>query len=182
MLLPSSCLHFGPPTNTIMTEGTSQKDQADKCKELEKWVRQQEEELRKLHGEEVEILPSPLLLQEMEETGLSLPTPVSPVLILGRICSCLPPTDSATSTSSRCRRHRRGPSLSPTATAVLPESSTPAATPTAAVFPAGFGSHPGRHRRRKRSRHWGIPDGRLQPVHGGSTSHSFLTAVFPCVG
>ncbi|MED6247041.1 hypothetical protein ATANTOWER_028569, partial [Ataeniobius toweri] len=30
MLLPSSCLHFGPPVNHIMTEGTSrQQDQAD---------------------------------------------------------------------------------------------------------------------------------------------------------
>ncbi|MEQ2308796.1 hypothetical protein AMECASPLE_031920 [Ameca splendens] len=133
MILPSSCLHFGPIQNHTVTEGTSHQDRADKAKELKKWIRQQEEELRKLHGEEVEILPSPLLLQEMEETGLSLPTPVSPVLIPGRIRSCLPPTDSATSTSSCRRRHRRGPSSSPTATAVLPESSTPTATPAVGV-------------------------------------------------
>ncbi|MED6240304.1 hypothetical protein ATANTOWER_019050 [Ataeniobius toweri] len=107
MLLPSSCLHFGPPANHFMKEGTSQQDQADRIQELKKWIRQQEEELRKLHGEDVEILPSPLLLQEMEEAGISLPTPVSPVLIPGRMRSSLPLTVSATSTSSRRRRHRR---------------------------------------------------------------------------
>ncbi|MEQ2227492.1 hypothetical protein ILYODFUR_038191 [Ilyodon furcidens] len=132
-----------------MTEGTSQQDQADRVQELQKWVQQQEEEMRTMHGEEVEILFSPLLLQEMEGAGLSLPTPVSPVFIPGRIRSCLPPTDSATSTSSRRRHHRRGPSSSPTATAVLPESSTPVATPAATEFPAWFGSRPGRHRCRK---------------------------------
>ncbi|MED6248713.1 hypothetical protein ATANTOWER_003963 [Ataeniobius toweri] len=149
MILPWSCLHFGPIQNHNVTEGTSHQDRADKAKELKKWIRQQEEELRKLHGEEVEILPSPLLLQEMEETGLSLPTPVSPVLIPGRIRSCLPPTESATSTSSRRRRHRRGPSSSPTARAVSPGSPMAASTPTAAEFPAGFGSRPGRHCHRK---------------------------------
>ncbi|MEQ2257847.1 hypothetical protein ILYODFUR_039115 [Ilyodon furcidens] len=100
MLLPSSCLHFGLPANHIMTEGTSQQDQADKAQELKKWVQQQEAELRKMHGEEVEILPSPLLLQEMEEVGISLPTPESPVLIPGRMRSSPPSTFSATPTST----------------------------------------------------------------------------------
>ncbi|KAK5611605.1 hypothetical protein CRENBAI_014388 [Crenichthys baileyi] len=51
-----------------------------------------------MHGEEVEILPSPMLLQKMEEAGLSLP--VSPGLIPGRRRSSLPPSVSATSTSA----------------------------------------------------------------------------------
>ncbi|KAK5615221.1 hypothetical protein CRENBAI_004237 [Crenichthys baileyi] len=81
MIFPSSYLHFGLTQNHIVTEGTSQKDQADRAQELLKRLRRKEEDLRKIHGEEVEILPSPLLLQEMEEAGLILPTPVSPVLI-----------------------------------------------------------------------------------------------------
>ncbi|KAK5616006.1 hypothetical protein CRENBAI_018644 [Crenichthys baileyi] len=53
MLLPNSCLHFGPIQTHNVTVGTSQyQDQADKCKELKKWVRQQEEELRKIYREE----------------------------------------------------------------------------------------------------------------------------------
>ncbi|MED6247408.1 hypothetical protein ATANTOWER_032472 [Ataeniobius toweri] len=143
MLLPSSRLHFGPPANPFMTEGTSQQDQTDKAQELKKWVQQQEAELRKMHGEEVEILPSPLLLQEMEEAGISLLTPESPVLIPGRMRSSPPSTFSASSTSSRRRRHHHGLSSSATATAVSPESPTPAASPAATEFPAGFGSRPG---------------------------------------
>ncbi|MEQ2301699.1 hypothetical protein AMECASPLE_038773 [Ameca splendens] len=85
----------------------------------------------------------------MEEAGISLPTPESPVLIPGRMRSSPPSTFSATSTSSRRRRHHHGPSSSPTATAVSPESPTSAASPAAAEFPAGFGSRPGRHRCRK---------------------------------
>ncbi|KAK5623916.1 hypothetical protein CRENBAI_025406 [Crenichthys baileyi] len=50
-----------------MTAGTSQTDQAQTVKELKKWVQQQEETLRALYGEEVELTPSPLLLEEMEE-------------------------------------------------------------------------------------------------------------------
>ncbi|KAK5619953.1 hypothetical protein CRENBAI_004441 [Crenichthys baileyi] len=68
MLLPSSCLLFGPIQPQTVTEGTSlDKDQADKAKELKKWVRQQKEALRKRYREEMEILPLPMLLQEMEE-------------------------------------------------------------------------------------------------------------------
>ncbi|MEQ2282351.1 hypothetical protein AMECASPLE_039683 [Ameca splendens] len=67
MLLPSSCLHFGPLQNPTVTEGTHHKDQADRVTELKGWIEQQDETLRALYGEEVEILPSPLLLEEMEE-------------------------------------------------------------------------------------------------------------------
>ncbi|KAK5615156.1 hypothetical protein CRENBAI_005031 [Crenichthys baileyi] len=130
MIQRSSCMHFGPTQNHIMTVRTSQKDRADKAKELKKWIRQQEEELRKLHGNGgSRITPT--------DAGISSPH-------TGPIRSCFPPTDSATSTSSLRRRHRSGPS-SPTATAVSPESPSSAA----AEFPAGFGSRPGRHRRRK---------------------------------
>ncbi|KAK5605913.1 hypothetical protein CRENBAI_003855 [Crenichthys baileyi] len=135
MNFQSSCLHFGPTRNHIVTEGTSQKGQADRAQELLKRLQQEEEELRKMHGEEMEILPSALLLQEMEEAGLSLPTPVSPVFIPGRKRSGLPPAVSATSTSSHRRRHRRGLSFSPTATTVPPESSTAAATPVGPNLP-----------------------------------------------
>ncbi|KAK5611795.1 hypothetical protein CRENBAI_010168 [Crenichthys baileyi] len=100
MIFPSSCLHLGPTQNHIVTEGTSQKGQADRAQELLKRIRQEEEELRKMHGEEVEILPSPMLLQEMVEAGLSLPMLVSPGLIPGRRRSGLPPSVSATSTST----------------------------------------------------------------------------------
>ncbi|MEQ2294039.1 hypothetical protein AMECASPLE_039730, partial [Ameca splendens] len=106
-----------------------------------------------MHGKEVEILFSPLLLQEMEEAGISLPTPISPVLIPGRKRSSLSPTVSATFTSSRRRRHHHHrPSLSPTASelstlaAAHSEPSSSAATPAVAEFPAGFGSRPGRRR------------------------------------
>ncbi|KAK5622094.1 hypothetical protein CRENBAI_010555 [Crenichthys baileyi] len=89
-----------------------------------------------MYGDEVEIVPSPMLLQEMEEAEGRQPTPVFPVSIPGRIRSSLSPTVSATSTSSRRRHHRHKPSSSPTGTAA------------AAEFPAGFGSCPGRRRRR----------------------------------
>ncbi|MEQ2223475.1 hypothetical protein ILYODFUR_037134, partial [Ilyodon furcidens] len=115
MRLPSSYLHFGPIQTQNVIVGTSQyQDQADGYKELKKWVTQQEEELRRIYGEEVEILPSPLLLQEMEEARGHQPTPVSPAFIPGRIRSSLPPTVSATSISSRRHRHRRKPFSSPT--------------------------------------------------------------------
>ncbi|MEQ2276422.1 hypothetical protein XENORESO_019549, partial [Xenotaenia resolanae] len=138
MRLPSSCLRIGPIQTQNVTLGTSQyQDQADKLKELKKWERQQKEELKKMYGEAVEIVPSPMLLQEMEEAEGRQPTPVSSVSIPGRICSSLPPTVSATSTSSHRPRHRHKPSSSPTETAA------------AAEFPAGFGSRPGRRRRRR---------------------------------
>ncbi|MEQ2230404.1 hypothetical protein ILYODFUR_028922, partial [Ilyodon furcidens] len=91
MRLPNSYLHFGPIQTQNVILGTSQyQDQADQCKELKKWVTQQEEELRRIYGEEVEILPSPLLLQVMEGARGRQPTPVSPVFIPGRIRSSLP--------------------------------------------------------------------------------------------
>ncbi|KAK5609164.1 hypothetical protein CRENBAI_015218 [Crenichthys baileyi] len=142
---PSSCLHFGPTQNHIVTEGTSQNYQADKAQELQKWMQQQEEELRKMYGEEVEILPSPMLLQEMEEARLSLPTPVSPGFIPGPRRSGLPPSVSATSTHRRPPRRKRSTS----AAAAAPELDTSTATPASTVFPAGFGSRPGQRRRRR---------------------------------
>ncbi|MED6236533.1 hypothetical protein ATANTOWER_010601 [Ataeniobius toweri] len=160
MLLPSSCLRFGPPQTQTVTLRTSQENQADKANELKKWVRQQEEDLRKRYGEVVELLPSPLLLQVMEEAGVRQLMPVFPVFIPGRIRSSLPPTASVTS-SSRRHRHRRKPFSSPTATAASPEPfmlaavSAKLSTPTAALpepsksptdsgeFLAGFGSRPG---------------------------------------
>ncbi|KAK5602991.1 hypothetical protein CRENBAI_017306 [Crenichthys baileyi] len=178
MILPSSCLHFGPIQNHIVTVGTSQKDQADRAKELKKWIKQQEETLWALYGEGVEILPSPLLLEEMEE------------------CFCVSdwaaldimPDRNHTSpaySSSRRRRPRRKRSTPAAAapaepnlpTAALPEPSTsaavpaepstsaaaPAGPPTPSVartkpsplppatagFPAGFSSCPGRRHRRR---------------------------------
>ncbi|KAK5604927.1 hypothetical protein CRENBAI_006522 [Crenichthys baileyi] len=136
-----------------VTLGTSQyQDQADKQKELNKWEREQEKELKKMYSEEVEIVPSPLLLQEKEEAEGHQLTPVSPVSIPGRIHSSFPLTVSPTSTSSRRRCHRHKPSLSPTASEPSTSASAPvgplssAATPAAADFPAGFGSGPGRRR------------------------------------
>ncbi|KAK5611459.1 hypothetical protein CRENBAI_016337 [Crenichthys baileyi] len=111
MIFPSSCLHFGPTQNHIMTEGTSQKGQADRAQELLKRIRQEEEELRQMHGEEEEILPSPMLLQELEEAGLSLPTPVSRGLIPTRRRSGLPPSVSATSTSTTFQHRSSQPEL-----------------------------------------------------------------------
>ncbi|MEQ2204958.1 hypothetical protein XENOCAPTIV_021877 [Xenoophorus captivus] len=167
MRLPSSYLHFGPIQTQNVIEGTSQyQDQADKSKELKKWATQQDEELRRMYGEEVEIVSSPMLLQEMEEAEGRQPTPVTPVSIPGRIRSSLPPTVSATPASSRRRRPHRKRSTPATAapaelnlpTAALPEPSTsaaapaepssPAAAPAAAEFPAGFGSRPGLRRHR----------------------------------
>ncbi|KAK5622840.1 hypothetical protein CRENBAI_024146 [Crenichthys baileyi] len=103
MLLPSSCLCFGRSKPQNATAGTSQQDQADKNKELQKWVQQQEEELRRRNGEEVEIAPSLLLLQEMEEAEGRRSMPVSPDFMPGPICSSFPSTDSATSASSQRR-------------------------------------------------------------------------------
>ncbi|KAK5610541.1 hypothetical protein CRENBAI_003380 [Crenichthys baileyi] len=62
-----------------------------------------------MYSKEVEVLPSPMLLQEMEEAGLRLPTPVSPGLIPGRRRSGLPPSVSATSTSTTFQHHSSQP-------------------------------------------------------------------------
>ncbi|MEQ2296489.1 hypothetical protein AMECASPLE_025325 [Ameca splendens] len=148
MRLPSSYLHFGPTTNINVTVGTSQyQDQADKCKELKKWMTQQEEELRRIYGEEVEILPSPLLLQEMEGARGRQPTPVSPAFIPGRIHSSLHPTVSPKASElSTLTATSSGP-FTPAAASV--ESSTSATTPESTEFPAGFGSRPGWRRSRR---------------------------------
>ncbi|MEQ2243656.1 hypothetical protein ILYODFUR_009071, partial [Ilyodon furcidens] len=158
MRFPSSGLHFGPTQNQTLKEGTSHKDQADRAKELKQWVKQQEETLRALYGEEVENSPSSLLLEEMEE--------------------CFGETDWAAMdyvpdrnrTSPACsssrRRHRRRKRSTPAAaapaepklpTAASPEQPTPAVAhaelsplpPAAAEFPAGFSSCPGRRHRRR---------------------------------
>ncbi|MEQ2282038.1 hypothetical protein AMECASPLE_036405, partial [Ameca splendens] len=72
MQLPSSCMHIGPIQTQNVTLGTSHKqDQADRAKELKMWIKQQEETLQAMYGEGVEILPSPLLLEEMECFGVS---------------------------------------------------------------------------------------------------------------
>ncbi|KAK5614701.1 hypothetical protein CRENBAI_018653 [Crenichthys baileyi] len=67
MCFPSSCLCFGPTQNHIVTEGTHQTDQADRAKELKRWIKQQDETLCALYGEEVGICFLPLLLEEIEE-------------------------------------------------------------------------------------------------------------------
>ncbi|KAK5614576.1 hypothetical protein CRENBAI_018530 [Crenichthys baileyi] len=122
MILQSSCLHFGPTQNHIMTVGTSHQDQADKAQELKKWVRQQEEELRKMHGEEVERSSVP------------------------------PTVSATSTFSHRRRHHRgpsSSPTTTAVSPSASSTSSTSAANPAAAEFPAGYGSRPGRHRRHK---------------------------------
>ncbi|MEQ2293086.1 hypothetical protein AMECASPLE_029577 [Ameca splendens] len=65
MQSPRPSLHFGKQKPHILTVETSvNKDQAE---ELIRWVRQQEEILQSMYGEEVELCPSPLFLEEMEE-------------------------------------------------------------------------------------------------------------------
>ncbi|KAK5605360.1 hypothetical protein CRENBAI_025559 [Crenichthys baileyi] len=163
-----------------VTLGTSHyQDQADRLKELKKWEREQEKELKKMYGEEVEIVPSPLLLQEKEEAEGRQPTPVSPVSIPGRIRSSFPPTVSATSTSSRRRRHRHKPPSSPTAREPSTSAAAPvrplssAATPAAADSPADSRktSSP------KNRRHWRGSDRRFQPYIGGPVRHGLCAAV-----
>ncbi|MEQ2302833.1 hypothetical protein AMECASPLE_010788 [Ameca splendens] len=158
MLLPSSCLRFGPTPNHTVTVGTHHKDQADRAMELKRWIKQQGETLHALYGKEVEICFSPLLLEEIEE------------------CFC--ETDWAAMTfepgrnrpspahdSSKRRRSRRKHST-PAAAAALAELVKPTAAspqltlaeppaepssppPGAAEFPAGFSSCPGRRRRQR---------------------------------
>ncbi|KAK5610921.1 hypothetical protein CRENBAI_024531 [Crenichthys baileyi] len=150
MLLPRSCLRFGPPQNQTMTAGTSQTDQAQTVKELKKWVQQQEETLRALYGEEVELTPSPLLLEEMEECFGE--TDWAAVGFLPKQSRSSP---VRTSSKPRHPHHKRftpavlaaAPAKLGTPTAALAESSPP--PPAAAGFPAGFSSCPGRrlHRR-----------------------------------
>ncbi|KAK5608505.1 hypothetical protein CRENBAI_024545, partial [Crenichthys baileyi] len=50
-----------------VTIGTSHQDQVDTVMELKQWVQQQQEALQALYGEEVELTPSPFLLEKMEE-------------------------------------------------------------------------------------------------------------------
>ncbi|KAK5606143.1 hypothetical protein CRENBAI_026298 [Crenichthys baileyi] len=120
MLLPSSCLRFSPPQNHTMTAGTSQTDQAQHAKELKKWVQQQDEMLRALYGEEVEILPSPLLLEEMEECFCETDW-AAVTLEPGRNCS------SSVCASSKPRRSHR--KRSTPAAAAPAELGTPTAAP-----------------------------------------------------
>ncbi|KAK5610110.1 hypothetical protein CRENBAI_011481 [Crenichthys baileyi] len=122
---PSPCLHFGPKLPQNVTEGTRQnKDQANKA--LIKWVQQQEEELRKIYGSEVEVLPLPLLQEELEGVfeGPRL-TPIPPDSALRHNHSGSPSSDLASSTSShRWRRCRQPATLA--AAAAATEPSTPA--------------------------------------------------------
>ncbi|MED6250340.1 hypothetical protein ATANTOWER_030115 [Ataeniobius toweri] len=115
MLLPSSCLRFGPTSNQNVTAGTSQTDQAQRAKELKKWVQQQDETLCALYWEEVEILPSPLLLDEMDCFGETDWAAMD--FVPGRSRS------SPACSSSKRRRSRR-------------KRSTPAAAPSELVTPS----------------------------------------------
>ncbi|MEQ2163828.1 hypothetical protein GOODEAATRI_034547 [Goodea atripinnis] len=138
MLLPSSCLRFSPPQNHNVTAGTSQTDQAQNAKELMKWVQQQEEMLQALYGEEVELSPSPLLLEEMEECFRETDWAAMD-FVPGRSRS-----SPARSSSKRGRSHRKcstpaaaAPSELVTPSAVSPQLTSAAApaklaTPTAA--------------------------------------------------
>ncbi|KAK5598500.1 hypothetical protein CRENBAI_009494 [Crenichthys baileyi] len=155
MRLPSSCLHFGPILNPIMTVGTSQKDQADRAKELKKWFKQQEETLRALYGEGVEILPSPLLLEEMDimpdrnhtfpaysssrrrrpPAGPNLPTTALPEPSTSAVVPAEPSTSAAVPAGPPT------PSVARTEPSPLP--------PATAGFPAGFSCCPGRRHRRR---------------------------------
>ncbi|MEQ2313192.1 hypothetical protein AMECASPLE_039123 [Ameca splendens] len=145
MRLPSSCLHFGPTQNPFSTLGTSHEDQADKVTELKLWVKQQVETLGTMCGEEVELSPSPLLLEEMEE--------------------CFGEADwadvdfepgrnrySPAQSSSKQRRSRRKCCTSAAAPAELPPS-----PPAAAEFPGGFLSCPGRRHHR-----WAVATEKVQ--------------------
>ncbi|KAK5620644.1 hypothetical protein CRENBAI_021181 [Crenichthys baileyi] len=134
MQFPTSCLRFGSirkqnmTVSQTVTLGTSHyQDKADRLKELKKWEREQEKELKKMYGEEVEIVPSPLLLQEKEEA------------------------------EGRQRRYLQSPywvgfapASEPSTSAAAPVGPlSSAATPAAADFPAGFGSRPRRRRHRR---------------------------------
>ncbi|MED6243119.1 hypothetical protein ATANTOWER_015260 [Ataeniobius toweri] len=154
MLLPSSCVCFGPPQNLNVTAGTSQTDQAQNAEELKRWVQQQQEEtLRALYGEEVELAPSPLLLEELEECFGGTDWAAMD-FVPGRSRS-----SPARSSAKRRRPHRKrstpaaaAPADLVTSSAASPELATPTAAPAessppppaAAESPAGFSSCPGR--------------------------------------
>ncbi|KAK5602585.1 hypothetical protein CRENBAI_007421 [Crenichthys baileyi] len=182
MLLPRSCLRFGPPQNQTVTAGTSQTEQAQTVKELKKWVQQQEETLRALYGEEVELTPSPLLLEEMEECFGE--TDWAAVGFLPKQSRSSPVRASS---KPRHPHHKRftpaaaaaAPAKLGTPTAALAESSPP--PPAAAEFPAGFSSCPGRRLRRRSVAIGEVRSGPSYPFHGGSFRHGFLAAVFPRV-
>ncbi|KAK5598395.1 hypothetical protein CRENBAI_012273 [Crenichthys baileyi] len=149
MLLPHSCLRFGPPQNQTMTVGTSQMDQAQTVKELKKWVQQQDETLRTLYGEEVELTPLPLLLEEMEECFGE-----TDWVAVGFLPKQSRSSPVRASSKPRHPHHKRftpaaaaAPAKLGTPTAALAESSPP--PPAAAEFPAGFSSCPGRCLRRR---------------------------------
>ncbi|KAK5620088.1 hypothetical protein CRENBAI_002263 [Crenichthys baileyi] len=64
---PHHDLHFGPATKpTTLTVGTSH-NQDRAYIDLLGWIRQQEEDTRTLYAEDIETLPSALLLEEIEE-------------------------------------------------------------------------------------------------------------------
>ncbi|KAK5598495.1 hypothetical protein CRENBAI_009609, partial [Crenichthys baileyi] len=146
MLLPSSCLHFGPPQNHNVTAGTSQTDQAQHIKELKNWVEQQEATLRFLYGEEVEFYLRLCCWKRWRNVSVRLTG--QPWI------SCQVRADPLQS-SKPCRPHhnRSTPAVAatpaelgtPTAVAVEPSSPPPAG----AEFPAGYSSWPGRRPRRR---------------------------------
>ncbi|MEQ2285073.1 hypothetical protein AMECASPLE_028114 [Ameca splendens] len=157
MRFPNSCLRFGPPTNHTVTEGTNQMDQADRAKELKSWIKQQDETLCALYGEEVEICSSPLLLEEMEECvretdwaamtsepgqNCSSPAHASSKLWRSR---CKHSTPAAAAPAELVMSIAASPQLKLTAASAEPSSPPPAA----AEFLAGFSSRPGRRCRRR---------------------------------
>ncbi|KAK5617072.1 hypothetical protein CRENBAI_016556 [Crenichthys baileyi] len=122
-------------------------DQADRATDLLRWIQQQEEELREMYGEEVEILPSPLLLQEMEEVfGGSQ---------LAQASQCMGPGPNRTSASPSARvssRRRcccRQPPADQPSTSAAASAQPSSPPPAAAEFRAGFSTYPGRRRRRR---------------------------------
>ncbi|MEQ2231350.1 hypothetical protein ILYODFUR_038584 [Ilyodon furcidens] len=157
MLLPSSCLRFGPTPNHIVTVGTHHKDQADRATELKRWIKQQGETLRALYGEEVEICFSPLLLEEMQECFCETDW-AAMTFEPGRNRS-----SPAHASYKRWRSRRKHSTSAAAALAglVTPTAASPQLTlaeppaesssppPAAAEFPAGFSSCPGRRRRRR---------------------------------
>ncbi|MED6240860.1 hypothetical protein ATANTOWER_029647 [Ataeniobius toweri] len=156
MRFPSSCLRFGLTQNLTVTEGTHHKDQADRATELKGWIEQQDETLRALYGEEVEILPSPLLLEEMEECFCETDW-AAMAFEPGRNRSS-PAHASSKRRCSRCKHSTAGaaaPELvqptaaSPQLTLAEPPTEPSSPPPAAARFPAGFSTCPGRRHRRR---------------------------------
>ncbi|KAK5617376.1 hypothetical protein CRENBAI_006914 [Crenichthys baileyi] len=116
-------LHSGPATKpTTLTVGTNHnQNQADMAANLLGWIQQQEEDARALYGEDIETLPSPLLLEETEEVfGGSRLVLAPPGYKPGRNRSTHPmPCPVASSSHSRRRRHL--PATSKTPSAVMSE-------------------------------------------------------------